>query len=49
MKGCQIDNDVHQQAVQAIQKTEGTEIYNQLVGRISGAKERLEAALSVEK
>jgi chromosome segregation ATPase len=49
MKGSPVSNDTHRQAFQAIQKTEGTEIYNQLVGRISGASERLEAALNMVK
>ena len=34
------------EAIQTILKTQGTELYNQLTDRISGAKERLEEALN---
>jgi hypothetical protein len=46
MKGRPITGEAQQQAVQAIRKTEGTDIYNQLVGRIAGAKQQIEMALN---
>jgi predicted nuclease with TOPRIM domain len=46
MKGRPVSSGVQRQAVQAMQKTEGTEIYNRLVGSISGAQERVREALN---
>jgi hypothetical protein len=46
MKGRPVSGEVQQQAVQAMQKTEGTEIYSHLLGSISGAQERVQEALN---
>jgi cell division protein FtsB len=41
MKGRSVTRNTYGQAVQAIHKTQGTELYNQLTDRIAGAKQRL--------
>jgi hypothetical protein len=46
MKGRPVSSEVQRQAVQAMQKTEGTEIYNRLVESISGAQEQVREALN---
>ncbi|MDR1582246.1 MAG: hypothetical protein LBS55_03140, partial [Prevotellaceae bacterium] len=46
MKGRPVSGEVQRQAVQAMQKTEGTEIYSHLLGSISGAQERVWEALN---
>jgi hypothetical protein len=46
MKGRPVSGEVQQQAVQAMRKTEGTEIYSHLLGSISGAQERVQEALN---
>jgi predicted nuclease with TOPRIM domain len=46
MKGRPVSGEVQRQAVQAMQKTEGTEIYSHLLGSISGAQERVREALN---
>jgi len=46
MKGHQVTRNTYRQAVQAIHKTQGTDLYNQLEDRIVGAKQRLEDALN---
>jgi hypothetical protein len=46
MKGCPVSDEVQRQAVQAMRKTEGTEIYSHLLGSISGAQERVREALN---
>jgi hypothetical protein len=46
MKGRPVSGEVQRQAVQAMQKTEGTEIYSHLLGSISGAQERVQEALN---
>jgi hypothetical protein len=46
MKGRPVSGEVQRQAVQAIQKTEGTEIYNHLIGSISGAQVRVQEVLN---
>ena len=48
MKGRPITRNTYGQAVQAIRKTQGTELYNQLTDRITGAKQRLEDALNAK-
>ena len=46
MKGRTVTRNTYGQAVQAIRKTQGTDLYNQLTDRIAGAKQRLEDALN---
>ena len=46
MNGRRVVPKVQNQVVQTIQKTHGTELYNQLIDRINGAKQRVEEALN---
>jgi ribosomal protein L3 len=46
MKGRPVSGEVQRQAVQAMRKTERTEIYSHLLGSISGAQERVREALN---
>ena len=46
MKGHPLIQKTQNKAVNAIQKTQGTELYNKLIDRIGGAKERVEEALN---
>jgi tellurite resistance protein len=49
MKGYPVTQNTKNQAVNTIQKTHGTDFYNQLLDRISGAKQQVEVALNSEK
>jgi hypothetical protein len=47
LKGNPIAKDERKQAIQSMMKVQGTDIYNQLVNRIGGSKERAMEALNV--
>ena len=49
MKGRPLFPKVQNQAVHAIQKTQGTDLYHQLMDRIDGAKQQVEEALNETK
>jgi ATP phosphoribosyltransferase regulatory subunit HisZ len=48
MNGRRVSRQIYDQGLQAIHKTQGTEIYDRLIEKIAGAKQQVEGALNAE-
>ena len=49
MKGSPVARNIKTQTINTIQKTRGTDLYNQLLDRIGGAKQQVDKVLNSEK